>query len=100
MAIIFRPIRSCLYNAMEERHIYNTMSEFVADMKKLAKEYYFDDADIELKYDCHDNRIEWNHCSYVVANEGDKHLTIGYCATDFDNSFWDKVKDNYKKYAR
>lgn len=99
MPIIFRPVRSCLYKSMEERRIYSNASDFFADMKEIAKEYQFDDADIELKYDCHDNRIEWSHCSYVVANEGYKHLTIGYCSTDFDDSFWDEVKNSYKNYA-
>lgn len=100
MAVIFRPIRSCLYKAMEERHIYNSMPEFISAMKKLAKEYHFDDADIHLEYDCYDNRIEWKHCSYVVATEGYKRLTIGYCSVDFNDNFWGEVKDFYKKYVR
>ena len=99
MKIIFRPIRNCLYKAMMERKIFDSKEDFMSYAKFTAKQYGFDDPSISLKYNCYDNRIEWNNCFYVVAKEGFKEKTIGYCSDDFDDSYWNLVEDNYKKYT-
>lgn len=99
MKIIFRPVRNCLYRAMMERKIFDSKEDFVSYAEFVAKQSGFNNPSISLKYHCYDNRIEWNNCSYVVAKEGIREKTIGYCSDDFDDDYWNLVKDMYKKFA-
>lgn len=97
MKYIYCPHYGGLKESMEEAREFDSKDEMFEHIFNRYKSWreltsvYMVDTDI-----CEDTRVGWKDKTMICGECMDgSHFVIGWCATDYDKSVWEKNKKNY-----